>query len=315
MDAPRKPPPQHPPDMHVPHGREPSAEKAGALKAITCAAPPGKPPAGTIKAGCKCTFKEIEYISLPKWPGKIRRRCHALSKRSRERCWRPACRGRDVCRMHGGTAPRSPMENSRWMGSQGNGLSAAARARAAAMPAGPLRERYLAAARDADLGDLRADLALAEARVVELTGRLKSGPTADLWDDLRSTYQRVRAAMQSGDTATAAIAMNDIGRLVDDGASTEEVWDLLTAAIKHRTALVQAEQERAESKALVITRDRALVIFSALLDAVRARVTDADLLAELATTFHTIWTTGETETLREVVDHLPALPPAAAPTE
>ena len=110
--------------------------------------------------------------------GEIKRQCTATSKRSGERCRKPAMKGRTVCRAHGGATPRgiaSPhFRHGRWSKD---------------LPA-QLAVRYDEALSDPELLSLRDEVALVDAQISTV---LETPGDASPWKELgRLVEQRRR---------------------------------------------------------------------------------------------------------------------------
>src|SRR5262249_52499599 len=107
-------------------------------------------------------------------------RCRAKSKRSQERCKRWATPGREVCRMHGGrtliglAAPR--LKTGRYSKFLPIRLAA----------------DYERAAHDPELLSLRHELAVVEARIIDLLGRVDTGEAGGLWHRARVAWQMLK---------------------------------------------------------------------------------------------------------------------------
>src|SRR5215207_4884483 len=99
----------------------------------------------------------------------IARRCTATSKRSKQRCRKPAMRGRTVCLAHGGKTPRGAASPHFTTGRYSRSLP------------GHLVATYERARADPTLRD---ELALVDAIIADLLGPLDD-------DTPEATYQRV----------------------------------------------------------------------------------------------------------------------------
>lgn len=84
---------------------------------------------------------------------RISRQCTARSKRSGERCKKPAMRGRTVCRSHGGATPRGIASTNFRHGRWSKDLPA------------QLASRYEEARHDPELLSLRDEIALVDAQI------------------------------------------------------------------------------------------------------------------------------------------------------
>src|SRR5688572_15275565 len=115
-------------------------------------------------------------------------RCSARKKGTEQQCGHLAVRGRNVCHMHGGHAPRG-LAAGRWKDGRYS----------KALPPS-LAAAYERARQDPELIALRDELALVDARLTDLLAGLGRGSSSDLWDALRMAWGKMEAAQRAGAT-------------------------------------------------------------------------------------------------------------------
>jgi hypothetical protein len=103
--------------------------------------------------------------------------CGAKTKHDGTPCERSPVRGRTRCRVHGGktlVGSASPTYRT---------------GRYSKYVPERLRERYEAAEDDAELLSLRGEIALTDARLLDLLARVNTGESGQLWAELRRAYR------------------------------------------------------------------------------------------------------------------------------
>jgi hypothetical protein len=112
--------------------------------------------------------------------------CTAKAKSTGERCRRPAVPGRNVCRYHGGATPRGIASPNFKHGKYSKDL-----------PKG-LIARYEQAAQDPELLALRDEIALLDARMVELMHKLGGGEAdQEVWKEIYAALEQRRRLVES----------------------------------------------------------------------------------------------------------------------
>jgi hypothetical protein len=130
-------------------------------------------------------------------------RCRANAKHRQEQCRLPAVTGMEVCRFHGGLTPRGPVSPHFKSGKYSKFL--------------PTRmlARYREAERDPELTSLRSELALVDARLMDLLTRVHSGESGVVWLALRTAHRAFKVAQRAGDVAQMRAALDEIGVHID----------------------------------------------------------------------------------------------------
>ena len=133
-------------------------------------------------------------------------RCKALAKSTRERCRRAVTPGREVCHYHGGKSLRGIAHPGYKHGRYSKDL--------------PMRmvARYSKALADPELLNLSAEIAIAEARIAELLGKVDAGEAGGLWLSLRDLVDKAQTALRLERGEEAARLSHQIFGLVVQGA-------------------------------------------------------------------------------------------------
>lgn len=196
--------------------------------------------------------------------------CSATSKRSGERCKRAVTPGRNVCHYHGGASPIGVGSASFQSGRYSKALPA------------KLAERYEAALRDPELLSLRDEIALNDARIAELVGRLNTGESGERWDALAVQFGAVRALAQAGELEALGVALEALGETIHHGADDRGQWQAIADAIDLRRRLAGTEMARLVVLQQMLTAEQAWALLGAVEDVVLREVPDRSVRAAVA---------------------------------
>ena len=163
--------------------------------------------------------------------------------RSGNPCPRPPVTGRNRCYHHGGATPRGIAAGSFKTGKFSRDLPTR------------LAARYAEAAADPQLLDMRHEIALLDARILELVGSIDA-------DDI-------------GTPAGDVPAPRDID-------AERALWRDIRDAIQERARLVSGEARRLNDMQQTITAERAALLFGVVLDSIRRNVSDRAALVAIS---------------------------------
>lgn len=168
------------------------------------------------------------------------------------------------CRMHGGSTPVGLAHPSTVTGRWSKDLPTR------------MAARYAEALSDGELIALRDELALTDARLSDLLGKVETGEAGDLWRDLRDAKVAFSAAR--GDSAKAAPYLAQILSLIDRGARDWMVWNDIGNTIERRRRIAETERKRLEAMQNSMTAEQAMLLLGAVVDTIRRHVTDREVL-------------------------------------
>ena len=143
--------------------------------------------------------------------------------------------------------------------------------------------RYRDAQRDTELLVLRDDVALLDARLADVLGRVDSGESGRAWSGLKTAYDAMLDANRAGDTGAMRAALLEVGDLIRDGAADWAAWAEVRSLLQDRRRLVESERKRLVDTQQMITTERAMVLLGAVVDTVRRHVTDRAALVAIST--------------------------------
>lgn len=184
-------------------------------------------------------------------------------------CQRPAMpNGR--CSLHGGKTPT------------GIGLPQYKHGRYSKVMPTRLRERYEDAARDPALLELREDVALLDARLEDLLGRVDSGESGAIWRQLQQARTSLIIARRAGDAEGQAGAINDMLELIGRGHADYAAWRELGGVLEQRRRLVESESKRLVQMQQTITAEKAMLLIGAIGQIIKTHVADRSTLSKIS---------------------------------
>jgi hypothetical protein len=142
-----------------------------------------------------------------------------------------------------------------------------------------LLTRYREAQEDPELLSHRADVALLEARLRELTERLSDGESGQLWRDLRKAVAEFDGCRDADEQKSV---MMNVRELVQRGAADEEVWRQLHDVIEQKTKVASSEWKRLVDMRQVITAEKAIAFSMQLLEVVLRHTPEEDRRRRIA---------------------------------
>lgn len=198
-------------------------------------------------------------------PRNVTRFCPSIRTRSNGRC-----------RLHSGNIPMGAKTHSFMFGKYSK-----------AMPA-RLVERYQEALADPNLSALADEMALVESRLADLMNKADEGGAQAIFADIGEAFLSFKFANQDGDRAKQLEAVRRLEQLINKGKHEAGVWSEINKLIETKRKLSLAETQRLKTLDQFIPVDQANALMAALLNAVRAEVTDEDVLKNVASRFQEI---------------------------
>lgn len=132
---------------------------------------------------------------------------------------------------------------------------------------------YRKAVRNPALLSLTDEVAAVEARIVDLLPRVDTGEAGQVWQELRGILSNLRVARSAGDTAEMARLLNQMERLIGQGAEDYRIWGELVGLFDHKRRLVESERKRMVEMRQVVALDQIMIFVDALTDELRRQVT------------------------------------------
>ena len=144
-----------------------------------------------------------------------------------------------------------------------------------------LRERYEAAEDDAELLSLRSELALTDARLMDLLARVNTGESGQLWADLRRAHREFTGAKRGRDVARMYTTLARMEQLIDSAVDNHQAWAAIGELIEQRRKLAESEAKRMASLHQMMTKEEALLMAHQVIDIMTRHITDKQVLSAI----------------------------------
>lgn len=142
-----------------------------------------------------------------------------------------------------------------------------------------LLDRYHEAGADPDLLVLREDIALLDARLADLLGRVDTGESGARWQQVKAAW---KAWQKSRGTEQEAGVLADLQASIFAGVSDMEAWAEIHEGLIRREKLVASERKRLVEMQQVLSATEAMVLLAQVADTVRRHVSDRVALANIS---------------------------------
>jgi hypothetical protein len=178
--------------------------------------------------------------------------------------------GLDVCHFHGGKSLRGPAHPKFVTGRYSKVL--------------PTRmlARYREAEKDAELTSLRDEIALVDARLADLLGRVDTRESGALWQALRHAYRTFKRTQAAGDVGKMREALADLEVRLDAGAPDDQAWAEIQELIEMRRKLCESEARRLATLQQMISAERLTLLMGVIVEVIAKYVTDRQALSNIA---------------------------------
>lgn len=153
-----------------------------------------------------------------------------------------------------------------------------------------LAGRYAESLNDADLLNLTDEIALTDAFIEDARRGLDHGESGRLFAELKVAWDVLTAAQRAKDAQAVSQAIGEIGSLIRYGVAAYAARNEAADLIDRRRKLVESESKRRVQMQDMITSERAMLLVSALLDAVSRHVDDPRILAAIGAEFGSLTT-------------------------
>lgn len=143
--------------------------------------------------------------------------------------------------------------------------------------------RYEESRSDGELLALREDIALTDARLVDLLSRVDTGESGALWRSLMAARMELLACRQASDIKGQMDALNLIMELISQGHTDYRAWGEVAAVLDQRRRLVESERKRLVEMQQMISSERMMVLLGAVVGVIQEHVTDRTILSGITT--------------------------------
>jgi hypothetical protein len=138
------------------------------------------------------------------------------------------------------------------------------------------QQQYEKSSQDTELLALKREIALVNARLLQLADKLGTGEAAENWLTLKSLMNDFVRAQKTQDPNAFAI-FEEIRSLIYKGAEDTRLWADITALQEHLRKLVESERRRLVELKQYVTSEDATALINALLEAVKRNVEQKQL--------------------------------------
>ena len=181
----------------------------------------------------------------------------------------------------------SPMPNGRCRLHGGKSLSGIASAtyktgRYSKVLPTRLAARYAEAQHDPALLEMREDVALLDARLADLLGRVDTGESGAIWRNLQAARMEVLAAKKADDRIAQAIALNKLMDLISQGHTDYRAWGEVGSVLEQRRKLVESERKRLQEAQQTLTVEKAMLLIGAIGGIIKAHIHDRSILSKIS---------------------------------
>jgi hypothetical protein len=174
------------------------------------------------------------------------------------------------CRMHGGKSPQGIASATLKDGRYSRHL--------------PTRmlTAYDESRRDPNLLALDQEVSLVDSRLAELLAKVDTGESSATVKAAYASWQSFKAANRRKDADAAKVAADEHDQAISHLFSAASAWDDIFKWIEQRRKLTDSEQKRRTAGQELMTAEQAMLLVTALTQAVRDHVRDPDALANIA---------------------------------
>lgn len=188
--------------------------------------------------------------------------CTAKSKQSGQRCKRHATPGMNVCVIHGGKSLKGAASPVFKTGTHSKYLPAR------------MVAAYQAALNDPELLDLNQSIALIDARLMDLLGRVDNGEPGKLWFSLRKAYSELDAAIRLKDAKGMVEPLAELDELTRRGASDYAAWGEIGRLLEDRRKQVETKQRVELQGEKAVSATELMTFMGAVLHLIQSTVSD-----------------------------------------
>jgi hypothetical protein len=195
--------------------------------------------------------------------------CGARTKHDGTPCERSPIRGRTRCRLHGGKSLAGP------------GCPHFRSGRYSAYLPERLRGRYEQAEQDAELLSLKSEIALTDARLVDLLSRVDTGESGQRWASLTKAYEEFQTSWRARDVPKMNVALAKIERDIAQATDDRDAWAEIGALVEQRRKLVESEAKHLIMHQQMLSLEEAIALMHRVVNIVTRHVSDRQVLTAI----------------------------------
>ena len=153
---------------------------------------------------------------------------------------------------------------------------------------GELAQSYQEALANPDLVSVRDEIALIDMRVAQLLVDVGATGNTKILKDIRAKFDTFKAAKKKKGKQSAIDgldALEQVDHLIDNALTAAATWDELRETLDLRRKLSETETRRMRDLHMLIDVKTAIAMMGLLINEVKARVKDPEILAALSAQF------------------------------
>lgn len=130
--------------------------------------------------------------------------------------------------------------------------------------------RYFESLDDQQILHLREEVALLDARLVDLLARVEGGESGKAWGRLAEAWTELSTARVVGDRKRMQEAWAELGLVIEAGNTDYAAWQEIQSVIEQRRRLSESERKREIEQQQSVRLDQAMLVVSALITSVKS---------------------------------------------
>lgn len=143
-----------------------------------------------------------------------------------------------------------------------------------------LAAKYIESARDPELLANRQEIAVLDARLAELLGRVDTGASSRLFGKAREAFIGFRNALDRSDKETMQIHLQTLDATLGHAVGDYAAWDDIRQSLETRRKLVETEMRRLEKMQHLHTAEELQSLLSAIAHIAKRVIRDPKVLNE-----------------------------------
>jgi hypothetical protein len=145
-----------------------------------------------------------------------------------------------------------------------------------------LQEAYLRSLNDDNRLALDNEMAVIDARLIDLMKRIDVDMSRTTWEDAKNAVESLAVAARTGDQRVAAEKLAQLRSLFAHGNQDFELWEAYLKATEQRRKLVETEQKRLVLAQQTMTSQQAMTFLNNIVAVIKIHVSDPIILSAIA---------------------------------
>lgn len=134
-------------------------------------------------------------------------------------------------------------------------------------------DNVMAASEDPNLSSLHDEIIMVDVRISDLTERVDTGESGEMWMQLRELSERYK---RESDPDAKYLMLEEIFTKIYQGSTDHQTWLDINMNIEQKARLIRAETTRMKELDMLMRTDRVLLFIRAVIEVVMRNVPDPD---------------------------------------